>query len=215
PQLLQPGGLQRQRLHIRHIGQRPPPPQRQRLPEPASRCRRLTPSQRIPARPHQPLKLGGIQLTGRDRDHIPPPPPPPRGTSAAAVPSTEPRPDTSDPSVSADPLGGDPCHSTSARYSAGTTRPASSSSNASTARCFGPPSPSSRPSQTARTGPRTPNSSTRTPTHPAFPLGHTHASSALGTHAGNQHKPGQPRFIRHRMATQAALPQASPPGRTH
>ena len=64
PKLLQPRGLQRQRLHLGHIGQRPAPPQRQRLPEPAGRDRRLAPAQRVPARPHQPLKPARVQPIG-------------------------------------------------------------------------------------------------------------------------------------------------------
>ena len=71
PQLLQPGGLQRQRLHLSHIGQRPPAPQRQRLPEPARRNHRLPPAQRLPARPHQPLKPADVHPVGLDRDRVP------------------------------------------------------------------------------------------------------------------------------------------------
>jgi hypothetical protein len=71
PQLLQPGGLQRQRLHLGHIGQRPPAPQRQRLPEPPGGNRRLTPAKCVPAHPHQPLKPGGVHPVGIDLDRVP------------------------------------------------------------------------------------------------------------------------------------------------
>ena len=45
PKLLQPGALQRQRLHPRHVRERPAPPQPQRRPEPVGRTRRLPPLQ--------------------------------------------------------------------------------------------------------------------------------------------------------------------------
>ena len=46
PQLLQPGRLPRQRLHLTHIGQRRAVPQPQRLPETSRRRRRVIPAQR-------------------------------------------------------------------------------------------------------------------------------------------------------------------------
>src|SRR6185437_4743230 len=97
------------------------------------------------------------------------------------------------------------------RYSAGTTRPASTSSNASTARGFGPPSPSSRPARTARTGPRTPSSSNRTPISPgaAQPGAHAHRQPsapplATSTNSSPASKPG----IRHDHHTQLLVAAA-------
>ena len=56
--------------------------------------------------------------------------------------------------------GGSPAHSASISRSLETTRPASRSSSARSARCFVPPSGSDLPATTASSGPRILNSST-------------------------------------------------------
>jgi len=76
---------------------------------------------------------------------------------------------TYDRSVFGAPGGGRPCHSASASCPTETTRPASSTSNASTARCFGPPSGTSRPPRTAWTGPKIRSSNPTTPVNPPQP----------------------------------------------
>ncbi len=90
--------------------------------------------------------------------------PPPRATRSTSGPSSVRSRDTYDRNVFAAPGGGQPRHTSSTSRPAGTTRPASSSSNASTARCFGPPSATSRPALTRLHRAEQPDFEHRSPT---------------------------------------------------
>ena len=69
-ELLQPRGLPRQRLHLTHISQRPPPPQPQGLPEMPRRGGRLAAAEHRMPRGDQPLEPARIHHLRVDAEHI-------------------------------------------------------------------------------------------------------------------------------------------------
>ena len=168
PQLLQPRRLPRQRLHLAHISQRRAPPQPQRLPKTARRGGRLTPAQRrLPRR--RPAARTGPHPPGPDR--APSTYPPPRAASAASGLSSARNRDTYDRSVLAAPGGGLPRQTSSTSRPAGATRPASSTSNASTARWPRPAqarsrSPTGPPAPGPAAAPQTPKFRRKQAAHP-------------------------------------------------
>ena len=133
--LLETPALDRERGDVDDVAERAAMPERKSLPKPISRDARRPSRQRGLTFPDEQLEPSGVHLCLLELEYVATP----ASNQCGIGPQERARKrDTYERSVFTAPGGGRPCQSSSTNRSDGTTWPASSSSSASTERCFGP-----------------------------------------------------------------------------